>query len=225
MDTLSREQMDQLAEDISFVKKAIEKNSSILNRINFRQSLRLTVLLSAVSIFLFCGLFHLLSRHFGSYTLIPASIKAIVFCAVALDLILLGILKNTGVLKSARAYDPGISLFRLIREYYSGKMYHHFVPTGLVILFMCAYAWKTGHADFLIPIVSIGAGLLYNTFNTFLRIDEFLALGYWFIITGCILIVFHTIPLLLGLVLTLGCGLLLLSAIWYLWPRNKQVRS
>jgi hypothetical protein len=222
MDAISRDQIDQLAQDISFVKKAIEKNSSILNQIDFRSSLRLTVLLSAVSIFLFCGLLHLLSRHFGGFTLIPASIKALVFCAAALDLMLLGILKNAGVLKSARTYDPGISLFRLMREYYSGRMYNHFIPTGIVLFFACIYAWKTGHACLLIPFVSIGAGLLYNTFNTFLRIDEFLILGYWFIVTGGILVVFNSISPLLELLLTLGCGMLLLSAIWYLPKKNRM---
>ena len=221
MDTLSREQIDRLAEDISFVKKAIEKNSSILNQIDFRSSLRLTVLLSGISVLFFCGLFHLLIKHFGGFAAIPASQKAIAFCAIALDGVVLGVLKNTGVLKSARTFEPGISLFRLMREYYSGKMYHHFIPTGLVLLFACIFAWKTGNARLIIPFISIGVGLLYNTFNTFLRIDEFLIFGYWFIVTGCILVVFNTVSALLGLCLTLGCGLLLLSAIWYL-PQKKR---
>ncbi|HUI91703.1 MAG TPA: hypothetical protein VLX68_05575 [Chitinivibrionales bacterium] len=220
MDTLSREQLDQLTQDITFVRKAIEKNSSILNQIDFRGSLRLTVLLSALSVFLFCGLFYFLEAHFGGFDAIPVYLKALAFCAAALDVAMLGILKNTGVLKSARAFDPGISLFRLVREYYAGKMYHHFIPTGLVLLFACVCAWETGHAKLIIPFVSIGVGLLYNTFNTFLRIDEFLVFGYWFIVTGCILVVFNTVSPLLGLALTLGCGLLLLSFIWYL-PQKK----
>ncbi len=224
MDAFSPEQIDQLAQDISFVKKAIEKNSSILNRIDFRNSLRLTVLLSALSVFLFCGLIHLLSAHFGGFASIPASIKAIVFCAAALDLALLGVLKNTGVLKSARAYDPGISLFRLIREYYTARMYHHFIPTGLVFIFACLFAWKTGNARFIIPFLSIGVGLLYNTFDTFLRINEFLFIGYWFIISGCILLVLSAVSPLLSLALTLGIGLLLLSALWYL-PQKKRTEA
>jgi hypothetical protein len=224
MDSLSREQIDQLAQDISFVKKAIEKNSSILNQIDFRSSLRITVLLSAISVFFFCGVSHLLIRHFGGFASIPASVKAIVFCAAAFDLALLGVLKNTGVLKSARRFDPGISLFRLIREYYSARMYHHFIPTGLLVVFACLFAWKTGNARFIIPFLSIGAGLLYNTFDTFLRINEFLFIGYWFIVSGCILLVLNTVSPLLALVLTLGCGLLLLSAIWYL-PQKKRTEE
>jgi|WetSurMetagenome_2_1015567.scaffolds.fasta_scaffold00061_29 hypothetical protein len=224
MDSLSSEQLEQLARDIAFVKKAIEKNSSILNRIDFRGSLRLTVLLSALSIFLFCGIFQLLDAHFGGFWAVPAYLKAIVFCAIALDITVLGILKNMGVLKSARSLDPGMSLFHLIREYYSARMYHHFIPTGLVLLFACIFAWETGHARLLIPFISIGVGLLYNTFNTFLRIDEFLIFGYWFIVTGCILVVFNSVSPLLGLSLTLGCGLLLLSFLWYL-PQRKGNRA
>ena len=71
MEPLNREQLDQLAEDIAFVKKAIEKNSSILQRIDFRSSLRLMALLTALAIFFFCGLFHALDKHFGGFINIP----------------------------------------------------------------------------------------------------------------------------------------------------------
>jgi hypothetical protein len=224
MDAVSKNQIDQLAQDISFVKKAIEKNSSILNQIDFRSSLRLTVLLSGISVFFFCGLFYLLIKHFGGFAAIPASQKAIAFCAIALDGVVLGVLKNTGVLKSARAFDPGMSLFRLIREYYSIRMYHHFIPTGIVLLFACGYAIAAGHSRLVIPMLSIGTGLIYNSFDSLLRIDEFLFTGYWLIATGCILTVFNTVSPLLGLCLTLGCGLLLLAAIWYL-PQKKRTQA
>ena len=225
MDAISREQVDKLAEDISFVKKAIEKNSSILRQIDFRRSLRAVVLLTALSVFFFCGLFHVLIRHFGSFTAIPSSLKAIAFCAIALDAGALGIFKNVGVLRSARAYDPGISLFRLIREYYSARMYHHFIPTGLVVAFFCIYAAATDHSRFIVPLLSIGVGLLYNAFDTFLRLDEFLWTGYWFVATGCILVVFNSVSPLLGLCLTLGFGLLLLSAIWYIPLQKNRVQQ
>jgi hypothetical protein len=216
MEALSREQVDKLAEDIAFVKKAIEKNSSILQRIDFRSSLRLITLLSALSIFFFSGLFHLLIKHFGDFSSIPQSIKAIVFCGIALVAAALGFLKNSGILKSMRTLEPGITLSRLIREYYSVRMFHHFIPLGLVFLFSCAYTISAGNSRFLIPILSIGAGLVYNSLDTLLRLDEFLLTSYWFIITGCIVLVFNTISPLLSLCLTLGCGLLISSAMSYM---------
>jgi hypothetical protein len=224
MESLTKEQLDQLTQDISFVRKAIEKNSSILNQIDFRSSMRLTVLLSTLSVFLFCGIGQVLIRHFGGFGAIPASVKVVGLCVIALDATILGILKNTGVLRSARAFDPKISLFRLIREYYSARMYHQFIPTGVVLLFGCIYAALMGHSRLIIPIISIGAGLLYNTYHSLLRIDEFLLMAYWFIVTGCILIVFSSVSPLLGLGVTLGCGLLLLSVIWYL-PQKKRVEG
>ena len=224
MEDLSREQISQIAEDISFVKRAIEKNASILNRIDFRTSLRLTILLSAVSIFLFCGVFQMLLRHFGRFAAIPTTYKVIGVCAIALDFILLGVIKNTGVLKSARSFEPGMTWFRLIREYYSARMYHQFIPTGLVMLFACVYAGVHGQSHLIIPILSIGAGLLYNTFHSWLRIDEFLAMAYWLIISGCVIIVFNPASAFLSLASTLGCGLLLLTIIWYL-PQKKRTEA
>jgi hypothetical protein len=225
MNAISRQQVDKLAEDISFVKKAIEKNSSILRQIDFRASLRLVVLVSAVATFFFCGLFHMLVRHFGTFAAIPTPLKAISFSAIALVAALIGIFKNTGVLKSARTYDPGISLRRLIREYYSFRLYHHFVPMGLVLAFSCVYVVTIGESRYLVPILSIGAGLIYNSYDTLLNIDEFLWTSYWFIVTGCIVMVFNSISPLLGLSLTIGCGLLLLSAIWYLPQKSKRVEA
>jgi hypothetical protein len=224
METLSREQVDRLAEDIAFVKKAIEKNSSILRQIDFRSSLRLVTILSTLAIFIFCGLFHVLMKRFGGFSGIPLSIKAIVFCAIALVAIVIGLLKNSGVLKSARNVEPGVSLTRLIREYYSIGMFHHFVPMGLVLIFSCAYAVGTGNVRSIIPIVSIGAGLLYNSLDIVLRLDEFLWTSYWLIVTGGIVLVFNPISPLLSLCLTLGCGLLILSVMWYL-PQKKQAEA
>ena len=222
MDSISRDQIEQLARDISYVKKAIEKNSTIMQQIDFRKSLRLVVLLFALSVFLFCGVFHVLIRRFGGFASVPATIKAIVFCAIALDGAILGICKNIGVLKSARAFDPGISLFRLMREYYSARMYHHFIPTGLVLLFACIIAAAHGSARLIVPMFSIGAGLLYNTFDAFLRLDEFLWTAYWFIVTGCIMVLFNaSVSPLVAVCLTIGCGLLFLSAMWYVPRKNR----
>jgi len=221
MNSLTPEQVDKFAEDISFVKKAIEKNSSILRQIDFRSSLRLVVLMTALATFLFCGVFHVLMKHFGSFSAIPTAIKAIVFCAIAFVVAIIGIAKNTGVLKNARTFDPGMSLVRLMKEYYSFRLYHHFVPMALVIAFSCMYTVAIGQSRFLVPIISIGIGLIYNSYDTLLNIDEFLWISYWFIVTGCIVMVYNSISPLLGLSLTIGGGLLLLSAIWYL-PQKKM---
>jgi hypothetical protein len=103
-------------------------------------------------------------------------------------------------------------------------MFHHFVPMGLVLIFSCAYAVGTGNIRFVIPLLSIGAGLVYCNLDTMLRLDEFLWASYWFIVTGCIVLVFNTISPLLSLCLTLGCGLLVLSAMWYL-PQKKGTEA
>jgi hypothetical protein len=113
---------------------------------------------------------------------------------------------------------------RLIKEYFSARMYHHFIPMGLVFLFACAYAVATGNVRFVVPIFSISAGLIYNSLDAFLRIDEILLTSYWFIVTGCIVLVFNTISPLLSLSLTVGCGMLLLSAIWYM-PQKKRAEA
>jgi hypothetical protein len=224
MDTISRQQVDQLAEDIAFVKKAIEKNSSILQRMDFRSSFRLVTLLSVISVFFFCGLFHFLMKHFGGYPGIPLPIKVIVYGAMALVVIIIGLLKNSGILKSARTANPGISILGLMKEYYSIRLYQHFIPMALVVIFVCAYCVATGNARLLVPIISIGAGIILSSLDTLLRTNEFLLTSYWLIVTGCSIMMFNSISPLLSISLTFGCGMLLLSATLYM-PRRKRVEE
>ena len=93
---------------------------------------------------------------------------------------------------------------------------------GVVILFSCVYAVGTGNPRLLVPILSVGIGLMYNNIDTLLRLDEVSWAGYWFIVSGCVVIVFNAISPLLSLCLTLGCGLLILAVMWYL-PQKKRV--
>lgn len=222
MDDISREQMERFIEDISFVKTAIQKNVSILQQLDYRPSLRFVALMSAIATFFFSGVFSLLIKNYGSYMLIPITIKTIVFCAIAFLFIVFGIMKNSGILKSARTIDPGYSLGRLIREYFTVRIYHLFLPLGLVVAFCIAYAALSGGAHYIIPILAIGAGLIYNCFGTLLRLDEMLWAGYWFLLTGAIVLIFNTIPVLLSISLTMGCGLVILSVAMYLPQKNRR---
>jgi hypothetical protein len=221
MDTFSREQVDQFIEDISFVRKAIQKNTSVLQQMDFRTSLRLTVLLSAIGTFVFCGLFHIVIGRFGGFSAIPTAIKAILFSAVALAFILIGLVKNSGIMKSARSIDPRISIMRLMREYYTIRVYHHFVPLVMVMAFSVIYAGVSGNFQMIIPLLAIGAGLVFNGLGALLRVDEFFWAGYWLLVTGAIVLVYHAISPLLALSLTGGGSLLLLAVALYL-PQKKH---
>jgi len=76
-------------------------------------------------------------------------------------MVTLWFLKNSGVSQiGPNRGNPIFSIMRLIREYYSIKLYHHFIPLGIVVLFSCAYALSSGNARLIIPIISIGAGLI-----------------------------------------------------------------
>jgi hypothetical protein len=221
MDAFSREQVDRFVEDIAYVKKAIQKNTSVLQQMDFRKSLRLTILLSAIGTFFFCGLFHIVEGRFGSFAAIPIAIKATLFSAMALVFILIGLVKNSGIMKSAHSIDPGISLGRLLREYYTIRVYHNFVPLILVLFFSVGYAVTTGNLQLIIPMAAIGAGLVYNGLGTLLRVDEFFWTAYWLIVTGVIVLVYHAISPLLAISLTAGGSLLLLAVALYI-PQKKQ---
>jgi hypothetical protein len=76
----------------------------------------------------------------------------------------------------------------------------------------------------LIAIISFGAGIFLNCFATLLRLKEFLPSGYWMIASGAMLLFLPTIHPLLGICLTIGGGLLVLSLALYL-PEKKRMEA
>lgn len=143
---------------------------------------------------------------------------------MAVAFVLLGVIKRSGLLKYGRSAKPDFSLFLLLREYYTLHLWHLFIPIGLALLFSCTYATVTGNVHFVIPIFSIGIGLLYNCIATLLRLDDFLWSGYWFLAAGCVFMVFNTVPLLLSTAIVFGFGFLLMAAIMYM-PHNKRAEE
>jgi hypothetical protein len=222
MDTLNGGQIEKLLEDISSIKSVINKNKPLLQQILNPAHSRLFTLLAAISIIGFASLIFLLMQHYGSFSSIPRTTRYIIFAAMAADWVFMQILKRRTFLNTGKRIDPTFTIGRLLKEFFTYRIAHVYVPVMLLIIFLIVYFIYENIPYYIVPAVSIGVGFLYNFIGSFTEIRQYLILGYWFLITGVGVIIFNSIPAPISLSITLGCGLLIFSALGCLSARADK---
>ncbi len=222
MDTLNGGQIEKLLEDISSIKSVINKNKPLLQQILNPAHFRLFTLLAAISIIGFASLIYFLMQHYGSFSSIPRTTRYIIFGAMAADWVFMQILKRRTFLNTGKRIDPTFTIGRLLKEFFTYRIAHVYVPVMVLIIFLIIYFIYENIPYYIVPAVSIGVGFLYNFIGSFTEIRQYLILGYWFLITGVGVIIFNSIPAPISLSITLGCGLLIFSALGCLSARADK---
>jgi hypothetical protein len=174
---------------------------------------RLFTFLAGISVIGFALLIFFLMQHYGSFSSIPRTARYIIFAAMAADWILLQFMKRRTFLTSGKRIDPTFTIGRLLKEFFTYRIAHVYVPMMVLIIFLSIYFIYENVPYYIVPAGSIGIGLLYNFIGSFIEIRQYLILGYWFLITGVAFIIFNNIPAPISLSITFGCGLLIFSAL------------
>jgi hypothetical protein len=222
MDPIEGSQLEKLLEDISSIKSVINKNKPLLQQVLNPAHFRLFTLLAAISIIGFALAIYFLMQQHGSFSAIPRMIRYIIFAAMAADWVFMQFLKRRTFLKTGKRIDPTFTIRRLLKEFFTYRIAHVYVPMTLLIIFLTVYFIYKNIPYYIVPACSIGIGLLYNFIGSFTEIRQYLILGYWFLITGAGVLMFNTIPAPISLSLTLGCGLLIFSALGYFSARPAK---
>jgi len=222
MDPIEGSQLEKLLEDISSIKSVINKNKPLLQQVLNPAHFRLFTLLAAISIIGFALAIYFLMQQHGSFSAIPRMIRYIIFAAMAADWVFMQFLKRRTFLKTGKRIDPTFTIRRLLKEFFTYRIAHVYVPMTLLIIFLTVYFIYKNIPYYIVPACSIGIGLLYNFIGSFTEIRQYLILGYWFLFTGVGVLIFNTIPAPISLSLTLGCGLLIFSALGYFSARPAK---
>lgn len=222
MDTINEGQIDRLLEDISAIKNVINKNKPLLRQVLNPAHFRLFTLLAAISVIGFAMLIFSLIQYYGAFSTIPRTTRYFIFAAMAADFILMQILKRRTFLKTGRRIDPTFTIARLLKEFFSDRIAHVYVPIMVLIIFLSIYLIDKGIPNYIVPAGAIGIGLLYNFIGSLTDIRPYLMVGYWFLITGMGVLIFNNIPVPISISVTFGCGLLIFSALGCLSARTHQ---
>lgn len=212
MVTIDNRQIENLLEDIASIKSVINKNKPLIHQILMPRHFRLFSLIAGISVLVFCFLIYFLIAHYESYATIPKNIKGIIYGLMALDWMLLVFLKYSRWGKSLMKIDRTFTLGRAIDEFFSYRIMHVYFPLAAIMFILCFRIAKVD-AYYIIPIISIGTGLLYNFIGSITEIRQWLVGGYWFLIAGIAILLADPIPATLALAVTMGCGCLLFAAV------------
>lgn len=163
-------------------------------------------------ILVFSFLFYFLTEHHGSYGSIPTNIKTIVFGAMVLDWMLLVFLKYSRWGASMLKINKDYTLSRALEVFFSYRVVHTYMPITGIMVMLCVYLSNVD-AYYMIPTIAIGLGLLYNFIGSITEIRQWLVGGYWFLVTGTGTLFIDSIPAMIALAITIGCGCLLFALI------------
>lgn len=213
MDALNGGQIDKLLEDISSIKNVINKNKPLLKQVLDPAHFRLFTLLAAVGVIGFAMLIFFLMQHYGSFSAIPRTTRYVIFTAMAADFIFMQVLKRRTFLKTGKRIDPTFTFGRLLKEFFTDRIAHVYVPIMLLIIFLSIYFINKSVPHYIVPTGAIGIGLLYNFIGSLTDIRPYLMVGYWFLITGMGVLIFNNIPVPISISITFGCGLLIFSVL------------
>jgi hypothetical protein len=211
MNTITESNIDKLLEDVSSIKTVINRNKPLLQRLLHPARLRLFFLLVGLNLIAICLVLFFLIQHYGFFAAIPKTGRIIIYAALAVDLVLIQIFKRKVFLSSARKIDPKLTLMGILREIFTFRIIHVYVPIVVLVILLGFYFGHHRIPYYIIPTISIGVGLLYNCIGSIIDIRQYLIFGYWTLVTGVLAILFTVVPALIVLAVSIGGGMLLMS--------------
>ena len=209
--TPNRKDIEQVIDDLRFVKQAIAKNNSILKFIALSRILGVMSLVGGLLITAVAGAYYLLIRYYGSYAGIPSRTRALLAVLIVIFSVFIGAFKIWRILAGARRVRADYTLLKLVRELYSSQVLLVFMPFLFAGAGVVGFLAARGMTPYLVPALAVLFGLLFNALVGVFYIKELIVGGDW-LIAGGVLTLFMTERLhpLLALILTFGLGLIAL---------------
>ncbi|MBU2510353.1 hypothetical protein KJ966_03410 [bacterium] len=213
MTNIDKKQVEKLLEDVASIKSAIDSNRPLIKQLLLPIHFRIISLIAGMAFIVLSSLYYFLLNQYGDYSGIPIMIRTILIAIIAVLYIALIVLKRVLWVKSVKKIDQQITFGQLVKSFYRFQLIHVWIPIILLLLFVSIYLYLMDGQQYIVPIIAIGVGIIYNSIGSVTRIKQYIITGYWLIITGILPLLFPTVSALIYLALSMGCGLLLFTAI------------
>ena len=183
MSNISSFQLNQLKEDIGFIRSTIEKNTPLFQKITY--PIRSLCIGSGVLLLVSCIIFYFLGKYHGSFNEIPLILRCISFSIIGIAIIGLVVYKIKTITANAQAIDPSLTAHLILKEFYQSSLTHIiYIPVFVCMLILSYFAFHNHHAEYIVSIIAIGTGLLWISYGGTWHINLFLKGGYWLLISG-----------------------------------------
>jgi len=218
MNAVTENNIDKVLEDISSIKTVINRNKPLLQQLLHPARLRLFFLLVGLNLIAICLVLFFLIQHYGYFAAIPYPGRGVIYIALAVDLILIQIFKRRVFLSSAQKIDPKLTLMGILKEIFTFRIIHVYVPIIVLVTLLGFYFAHHRIPYYIVPTISIGVGLLYNFIGSIIDLRQYLIFGYWTLVTGVLAILYTVVPALIVLAVSMGGGMLLMSISGFFSP-------
>ena len=172
MNTVTENNIDKLLEDISSITTVINRNKPVLQQLLHPARLRLFFLLVGLNLVAICLMLFFVIQHYGFFAAIPKPGRFVIYAALAVDLLLIQIFKRSVFLSSAQKIDPKLTLMGILKEIFTFRIIHVYVPIVVLVILFGFYFAHHRIPYYIVPTISIGVGLFYNCIGSIIDISS-----------------------------------------------------
>ena len=209
MNQIHPEQIDRLLEDIASIKTVINSNKPLLKQLLLPIHFRITALIAGLVIIGFSLWYNFLFERYGSYANIPQNLQYISLGLVVMVYLGLVILKRVLWLKSVQRLQHKMTFGQMVKFFYSYQLRHVWIPIFILMIFLIVYLSFVDLERYIVTVVAVGSGIIYNSLGGLVRIRQYLLTGYWLMVTGILPILLPDFSALLLLAFSYGGGMLI----------------
>lgn len=212
---MQNKEIQRLIDDLLFVKKAINKNASILRLIDAGNALSRVIFYSGLATIFISLTTYFLIEHYGSFPQIPPLFRGGIFTFIAALVAITAFAKAKSITQ-ANTGPANLTVRRLLREIYSPQTMHTMIPFIIALITISIFLVINGYTLYLVPVLSILMGSLCLAYVNVFQLKELIVAGDWMLATGLIsLFLAPSLHPLLVLSFTFGLGLCVI------YPANK----
>jgi hypothetical protein len=212
MKAVSEEQLRRLIDDLDAIKAVLRKNAPLFRQMMLPRHFRLTALLGGIAVVVIALIYHFLMLHHGGYGAIPVLQRRMLLGLIVVVWVVFGVVKNLRWARSVSRIDASIRFRMVLKEFFSWRVLHLYIPVLVLIIVLIVWFVRMGSLYYIIPTLSIGFGLIYNVIGGLTEIRLYLLTGYWFFLTGLVILFIPLSPP-LALSLSIGVGFLLFALV------------
>ncbi|MFQ3548045.1 MAG: hypothetical protein SNJ56_06875 [Termitinemataceae bacterium] len=226
-ETYEKPDLERLLQDVQAIKAMLHKHDSLIRKILLPKYFGIMSSYLGASIVLIFGAFESMRYIYGSYTLIPLTVKVLLWIFFSFAMISSSIIKLVSLTRASRELSGPGNWFSLMREFFILPLRHVYIASGISACTVSIFLVLRGLALLIIPIIVLLIGIIWNQIGEFIRSRSYLMVGYWLIVSGGLSLFFVESYPFAVLAISPGLGFLLfgLLGVWEGWQDRKTIHG
>ena len=207
----TQEELDRLAEDLKYIKTAIQKSGSLLRWVAWKVPIRWVALVGGLVIIAIACIVTELQVRYGDFASVPGWIKAVFFGSIALIVVGFAIWKLRAITREIKKTGNDVSYLQLFTEVYSRNVAIFIIPLLATITGTVIFLASRGLDVYIVPALAVLMGLFYVFFAMQFHFREMYGCSFWMTATGFICLFLNNVIGPMGaLALTFGGSMIFL---------------